>query len=589
METAMAVTHNNANQKAVSRVTARVIGELEIPVEKRAGISEVVPTDPFHELAVKGEAIEPPFDMMTLAMLPEHSSEMEQCIEAMEVNIDGFGHRFVPRLKKDSANKASKKLLKAINDEKVRLVNFFQYCTRESFIDFRKRLRKDLETTGNAYFEVIRSDNGNIQGFTHVPSYQMRLGRIDDEHQLVERKILELKSDGSVGVAIIKEHRRFRKYLQSKTTHLRTLSTIGGGECRWFKEFGDPREYDARTGEKFTGKKGEIKANEMIHMKLYSARTPYGLPRYIGNLLSIFGDRAAEEINYITFRNNNIPSMVVLVSNGQLTEGSIERVKSFVESQIQGSDNYSKFLLLEAEGTEEGEESGAHTKVEIKPLTETQHRDALFQNYSQNNKDNVRRVWRLPPIYVGRADDYTRATAESSRVLADEQVFAPERETFDQMMNRILFPEMGIVFHQYRSNSPNTTDNQQMVKIISGSEKTGGMTPRIARRILEDMLSVELPEFPVDFPADVPFSLTMAEAVKNQADPAEPGQQVTALKRLWDDEEDSDVVETQCEKCGHHQLVAQETGDPVTDRLVALNRKLEKRLQKRIEDDRNDD
>jgi capsid portal protein len=152
-------------------------------------------------------------------------------------------------------------------------------------------------------------------------------------------------------------------------------------------------------------------------------------------------------------------------------------------------------------------------------------------------------VWRLPPIFVGRTDEYTRTTAESSRVLADEQIFAPERNSFDEFMNRIIFPEMGIIYHKYCSNSPNTTDNQQLVKILSGSEKTGGMTPIIAREILEDILSKELPPFPKDFPADTPFSLTMAEAVKNKADATEPGQQVTALKVKYESAEQiADVI-----------------------------------------------
>ena len=91
---------------------------------------------------------------------------------------------------------------------------------------------------------------------------------------------------------------------------------------------------------------------------------------------------------------------------------------------------------------------------------------------------------------------------------------------------------MGIRFHKYKSNSPNTTDNDQLVKILIGAEKTGGMTPRIARAVLEDILGIDLPPFDEGFPADTPFSQTMAEAVKNQADPTEVGQQVTALKNL---------------------------------------------------------
>jgi PBSX family phage portal protein len=534
---------SKANQKILRKINAKTF-YVEKQSEK-PGKSQSVPQDPFHTLAATGDVIEPPFDLLTLSMLPEHCGEMVQCLDALAVNIDGFNHRFVSRVKKGvDGEEIPEELKKSVNKEKVKLVNFFQYCTEESFVDFRRKLRVDLETTGNSYFEVIRNFSGEIQSFVHLPSYQMRIGRLDDKHQLVEKKILKLQEDGSVEVDTMKVFRRFRKYVQSKITHRRNLSTIGGYKTSWFKQYGDPRNYSVETGEVVEDDYPKDKlANEVVHFKIYSPRTPYGLPRYIGSLLSIFGDRAAEEINYTTFKNNNIPSMAILVSNGQLTEGSIDRIQDFVESQIQGSDNYSKFLLLEAEGVMEGEESGSHIKVEIKPLTEQQHKDALFQNYSKGNQDRVRRVWRLPPIFVGRTDEYTRTTAESSRVLADEQIFAPERNSFDEFMNRVIFPEMGIIYHKYCSNSPNTTDNQQLVKILSGSEKTGGMTPIIAREILEDILSKELPPFPKDFPADIPFSLTMAEAVKNQADASEPGQQVTALKMEYKSAEQiADVI-----------------------------------------------
>jgi capsid portal protein len=225
--------------------------------------------------------------------------------------------------------------------------------------------------------------------------------------------------------------------------------------------------------------------------------------------------------------------MAILVSNGMLTQGSIERISSFIESKIQGSDNYSKFLVIEAEGMLEGEDQG-QIKLEIKPLVDAQHKDALFQNYQKNGQNNIRRSFRIPPIFVGLADDYTRATAETSRMLADEQVFAPERDEFDSFVNRRLFPAMNVIYHKFKSNSPNTTDNTELVAILSGAEKTGGMTPRIARIVLEDILGQELPPLKLTdrFDPDMPFSLLMAEAVKNLGQPNEVGQQVTALKAL---------------------------------------------------------
>lgn len=628
--TAGTIKSHAANREALNRLRdermAALIEPLEARVEKSNGAgaegssaepgkSNVAAQDPFHALTVAGRAIEPPFDMLVLTTLPEQSSELGQCIEALMTNIDATGHRYLSRLRLDDLSQGSEKdeqseaqgvakaaiaaaeaeeddedeappskpkpkiiqltpeqkaLLEEAKKEKVRLTNFFTYATPESFSEFRQRLRRDIETTGNYYFEVLRNTLGEIQGFNHVPAYQMRLGKLDDDAALVDRKVLELQLDGSVIVKTIKEWRRFRRFVQSRYVHRSTLSSIQtGSRTVWYKEFGDVRVLSKSTGyfadEQSTPIKDNDHATELIHVRNYSARSPYGLPRYVGNLLSIFGDRAAEEINYTTFRNNNIPSLAILVSNGMLTEGTIQRIESFVESQIRGSSNYSKFLIIEAETLAEEGEDGGHIKVDIKPLTNDQIKDALFQEYSKNNQDKIRRSFRLPPIFVGRSDDYTRSTAESSRRLADEQIFLPERDKFDELMNRIIFPEMKVRFHKFKSNSPNTTDNESLVKILAGAEKTGGMTPRIARAMLEQILGIDLPAFPGDFPQDVPFSLTMAEAVKNQADAAEPGQQVTAIKALQ-------MIET---LTGDTKLDTDDDVVEVAKKLLALNKTAE--------------
>lgn len=546
MEKATATPNNKlpVPQSAGPMVKALV---FELPhqkpegTRKKGGKSKQIPEDVFATLLKEKRILEPPFDLYVLSTLPEYNTELEPCLDAMETNIDGFGHRLIPRV---DVQRADEKLAAAVKAEKVRLENFFLYAGTElSFRQLRYKRRRDLEKTGNAYWEVVRGARGEIQFFAPIRSYQMRLTAQDAEAQQADMPILELQPDGkSLKIRKIKVFRRFRRFVQVSTT-ISGTSTISGYKKVWFKQLGDPRVVDKDSGEivppekqknyNQTGKPmpESQMANEVVHWALNDSRSPYGLPRFIGVLLDIFGDRKASEVNYITLCNNNMPSMVVAVSNGQLTEETIDRIRDFME-KLQGDDNRSKVLVLEAEGaTEDGEDSG-HIKIEMKPLTKEQIGDALFVEYGKSNREKVRVAFRLPPILIGRTQDYNRATAETSRRLADEQVFAPEREDFDDWINRILFPLMGVVYHQYRSNSPNTTDNAELVKILAGAEKTGGMTPRIARMVLEDILGKELDEFPEGFDPNVPFSLTMAEAVKNQADPTEPGQQVTALKRL---------------------------------------------------------
>ena len=526
--------------KKTGKVTALVI---EAPIQKQVVGDEpgeskqIAESHPFKELVDSAQVIAPPFDLFVLSTMSETNTELGPCIDTMEKNIDGFGARVIPvvNVKAKDAPENSKK---AVAEEFTMLRNFFMYAgMEESFRALRMNTRKDIEGTGNGYWEVIRGALGDIQFFELMRSYQVRLSPKEEKPYQFKMPIHELQADGSVKIEKIGRRKRFRRYAQVSTA-IRSSSISTGYKTRWFKEFGDPRVYDNKTGqlvpeEKLKDFPEEQRANEVVHFKIYAPRSPYGLPRYIGVLLDMFGDRKASEINYITFCNNNVPSMVVAVSNGELTQDSVDRITEFLE-QVQGDDNRSKVLVLEAEPVgEEGEQSG-QMKIEVKPMTSEQIHDAMFQKYSSANQEKVRVSFRLPPIFLGRSTDYTRATADTSRRLADEQVFAPERDEFDDWINRILFPEMGVIYHRFQSNSPNTTDNTELVKILSSAEKTGGMTPRRADKILQDILGQDLPALVEDekFNLDQPFSLSMAEAVKNQADANEPGQQITALKRL---------------------------------------------------------
>lgn len=509
-----------------SLLKALVIGPV-LKQDLTTGLPKSLPDtdDLIDQLASDGKIIEPPFDKLVLAMLPENSTELYPVIAAMQQNIDGFGYRLEQRSKVADGQNPDE-VPPEVLEERVAITNFLECACEDppSFTELRKRTRYDLETTGEAYWEIVRTVNGDIAELNHIPSYQIRLGVQDREFTMYTRMTPMLKLDGTTEIVPKIRHKRFRSFVQARVRGLgRMHVNIRGFRHRWFKEFGDPRVMNNETGEYVSDEAAaELpeakKASELIRFKIYSPRTPYGLPRFIGNIITLFGDRAADEINYITLKNNNIPSMAILISNGQLTEGSIARIQEFVETQVQGSDNYSRFLVLESEGQFEGGMDVGNQRIQITPLTEQQMRDQLFQEYSKNNREKIRENFRLPPIFVGRSDEYTRSTAEASRKLADEQVFKPERDEFDNTINSVLFPELGFKHHKMRSNGPNVTADGDLISVMTGGEKTGAITPRIARNLLKDILNAdELPGLDESINLDIPFSLQLAEAIKNTA------------------------------------------------------------------------
>ena len=475
-------------------------------------VSHVEDSDEIREL-VRGKdvLVNPPYDLRTLALLKDNSTELGQNIRTMVTNTAGFGWtlRELPM-----AEETRRKFEKEISAERLRLSAMLRTVhPRLSLTMLRKQAQEDRHSTGNGYLELISNPRGDLVGINHAHAHSVRLTRRDALPTKVS--VPRVRPDLGFMLEDVDFYYRFRRFVQVRNSFSSTGSGTVGRKAVWFKEAGDPRQMDWRTGsyaDPGVTIPMRYRATEMIHFKIYNPVTPYGVPVWIGNLFSLFGSRAAEEINYNTLSRNNVPSMFVIVENGALTESSLERLQEFVEAQISTAQNYSKFILLEGESLEEGSPNPESFRIKVEPLTNIQKDDQLFQAYDANNRDKVRQSFRLPPLFVGRAEAYNRATADTSRDIADEQVFAPERSDDDHLINRFILARWGARFHQFRSNHPNITDDIELIRMMTFAEKSGGMTPRRADRIVRDIFGDDIGPLPDGIDLDRPFSLQFAEA-----------------------------------------------------------------------------
>ncbi len=482
------------------------------------------------------DVIEPPHDLQWLVSLMDDSDELGQCVRAVVQGTCSYGYRLTPAF---DGGKVPKDLESEVEAEWCRLATFLEWAGADDNISaILEKCVTDLQLVGQFYQEVLRGNDGEIVGLEHVVASQIKHGPQQTAPYMVKTKIRREVPGGRVEIAERTEYKRFRLFVQETVG-----SVIGPGASMlrvYYKSFGDPRHYRRDDGEEITeaaevekARKDGLLAHELIHVSLYNpSGSSYGKPPWIGALWSIVGSRAAEKINYSTFTNNNVPSYAILISGGALTSGSVQRIQSYIESSIKGNDNWSRFVVLEAESFFTGDDLQTTVKIDIKPLADLQRAEGMFSSYRTDCRDAVRASFRMPAIMVGRSQDWSGPVISGARRLVDETVYSPERQRIDRFMNRILLPALGIKYHRFESSAPNTTDNVELINLLANAEKTGGATPRIGRKVLGRVLNEELGEFPPDFDPDVPFSLTMAEAVKNMADPAEPGQQVTALKSL---------------------------------------------------------
>ena len=434
-------------------------------------VSQKMPSDPFSGFYGEG-IIEPPYNLDWLVKLPEHSNMLGQCIEAMETNIDGFGFTLEPAFEFKADNKEAEAERKTIE-------HFFEFCNFDMpYSQLRRRVRRDLEVLGNAYWEVIRDGKGDIVWLEHIEGHTMRLTALDREYTPVDYII---RDDASNELQKYPSRKRFRRYVQ-----------IRDGKKVYFKEFGDPRLINSQTGE--VDNDAEIPATEIIHFKLYCPYSPYGVPRWIGNWLAVEGSRQAEEVNYEYFENNTVPPMALLVA-GTLEDKVVERIEDFINDEVKGRKSFNKILVVEAAPFDTTLPSSASPKVSLQfvPLSDAQQKDSLFDNYDKTNREKIRSSFRLPPIFVGLTSDYTRATARESREVAEEQVFGPERADHDFVINRLLFPAMRVKYWIYKSLPPKVNDFEIMSGVLDTFSRCG-LTVREARDEISRLLNHSLSE-----------------------------------------------------------------------------------------------
>lgn len=175
--------------------------------------------------------------------------------------------------------------------------------------------------------------------------------------------------------------------------------------------------------------------------------------------------------------------MAILISGGRLTSESTKKVEDFIKNRIKGRENFHSVMILEAEPAAHAalDSANARMKIEIVPLTDAQQSDALFQNYDERSIDKVGMAFRLPRLLRGDVRDFNRATADAALEFSEMQVFSPEREDFDWLMNRKILTDLNIKFWTFASNAPTTRDPLDLAEIVTAMVKNSILVPEEAR------------------------------------------------------------------------------------------------------------
>lgn len=364
--------------------------------------------------------LQPPFDPQALKNFVNTNNILGQCVEAMEVNIDGTGHQFTPVDEDQPTDKKEEDLATAF---------FKEPYPGMSFVKIRRKLRRELESVGYAYLEVLRNVSGDLMGLRNIETHNVRMVKLDAP-VLVTKTLNRNGVDQEI--QIWERERRFAQRVALK-------------QLVYYREYGTSRKVSRTTGKWETADApvpADDQGTELIMFGIHpDVTTPYFLPRWINQLPSVVGSRRAEEINLEFLDAGGMPPAIIFIQGGMLGKGVADQLKTYLSGQ---NKNKHRAVVVEAQSNSGSLEAAGQVQVKVERFGAERAMDAMFLKYDESTEAHIRVGFRIPPLFLGKAQDYNFATAQTSYMVAEEQVFGPERTEFDEQINMTLLKELGV-------------------------------------------------------------------------------------------------------------------------------------------------
>ena len=459
------------------------------------------------DLVNSGNVIAPPYDPWVLVCTVEESDSLPPLIGAMVTNVTGFGFTTEATFAMRDDEGEPLPAPDGADQQRDTLALFMATAKigDGGLIGTLQRVDEDKYQTGNGYLEVLRNSEGVPGGLEHLPTWTMRLGKLS-QPVLVD---MPFRHPTTGDLVTVRKWMRFRTFVQ-----------IREGRIAYFKEYGDPRHINWRSGAyqdepwPVDQNNNDQNGTEVLHRICYSAHSPYGVPKWIGAVTHARAGRAAGELLVSWFRDAPIGVKLALIAGGTWNDDSYRKALGKIDAMARGKENAWKFVGLEAnfDSGDLMKEDGnpAPPRMSLEDLV-TEIPDGIYKgdgNMIDGSFRRVAKMFRLPPVYYGASEDHSRASVNSARAVAEEQIFVPERELgWLQWFNTELLPSLGVFLWRVGLRGANTSDDTEVAKGIAPLIAGGGASPNMLIRLWNEVTGQDAE--PITEPwGDRPWTLT---------------------------------------------------------------------------------
>ena len=416
--------------------------------------------------------VPPEYNPKALYDIVEISSALQPCIDAYAQAVSGTGYAVQRRITDDIEETQNINLTnaqkKAMDEDKTKLTELLSAPYPEkSFNDIRKKIRKDVESTGTGYVEIVFNASGDPIMFRNQPSTLILSSKLSKP---IEVEVTVVRGNK---LQKIKMKRRVRKYMMKLN-----------GKKIWFKDHVCPYHIDKDTGHLFKELPAKKRGNILVPFKI-GTRTDYdnyGRPRWLAAVPNILGIRSKEELNLHFLQSGGIPPALIFVMGGGIQS---ETVRKQLEGILSGtSQEKMKAAIVEIDSTGSFE-ANTVPKVDIKTFSSSDQNDPMFGGYSGDARKIIREIYRLSPLFLGGSEEFSHAAAQTALISTEALVFSELRSEEDNFYNKVIFPIFGIYNAKIQSNPLTMRNPELMQKLIDMILRAQGVVIPAANLISE--------------------------------------------------------------------------------------------------------
>lgn len=419
------------------------------------------------------QALPPKYPIKQLRLLLAESSSVPTCVDAYANNIALTGYDFVRRadaMKGDGSASDDPGALQAMT-----------FCTQVypglSMTRLKSKIAREMYGVGLYYVEVLRNASGNItmlRGIKRDKVWPLRYVATDKTSKDVTLR----RGNETVTLNNLSVYER------------RYASASSGGKATYYAEFGSKRYLNVETGVWGTAEGVPLnkRASELIAFGDEELDSDF-VPRWVTEARSVIGEQEAAELNLAFFNAGGIPPAVFALIGGQVDKGSRERFDQVLSGRA--ADKV-QAVLVEIFSTGGSFDKENPAKLEVHKFGADSQKDGMFASYLSDCESRIRRRFRLPPIFVGSSADMSYATAFVSYMIADEQVFQPERAKIDDIFNSTIFMEMWDGDYQIVSRPLKIRDTKQLQSAVEFAKTNKLIDGEEAIRVLNTLLAMDM-------------------------------------------------------------------------------------------------